>query len=179
MKKLVLDFDETLVYSSTQVMGVNSVPFTVNDTTFYTMLRPRAKEFLKFVRQKFEVCVWSTGKQAYLDAVWDYIALDGFTLWGREQCRQADPPPANGGEPYEKPLRQLTDDLSQIVLVDNSPSMFAKCPLNGILCRTWRGDPHDTELEHLSYYLEWLERQPSMQRDHHAWRLETLCLRSR
>ena len=179
MKKLVLDFDETLVYSTLQSMGPECVPITVDDTTFYTMLRPGTKDFLEFVRRKFDVIIWSTGQENYLNAVWKHINLDGFTLWGREHCKAMESNTANAPEPYEKPLRLLTEDLSQIVIVDNTPSVFAKYPLNGILCRTWRGEPYDTELEHLSYYLEWLNQQPSMQRDHHAWRLETLSLRSR
>ena len=177
MKKLVLDLDETLVYSTFDPIGPGSIRLEVENSVFYTMLRPEAKAFLEFVAKKFDVTIWSTGTEAYIRAIWAYLELDGFTLWGREHCKKLDPVPENCTEPYEKPLRQITEDLSQIVIVDNTASMFSKCPLNGILCRTWRGDTNDTELEHLSYYLEWLERQPSMQRDHHAWRLETLSLR--
>ena len=178
MKKLVLDLDETLVYSTLEPIGPDSVQLEVAGSLFYTMLRPGAKDFLEFVAKKFDVCIWSTGLESYVHAIWAYLGLDGFQLWGREHCKKMDPIPDHCTEPYEEPLRQLTEDLSQIVIVDNTASMFAKCPLNGILCRTWRGDSDDTELEHLSYYLAWLVRQPSMQRDHHAWRLETLSLRS-
>ena len=62
--------------------------------------------------------------------------------------------------------------------VDNTPAMFNKCPLNGILIGTWRGDPNDSELQHLACYLDWLSNQKSMQRNHQAWRIETLCKRS-
>ena len=178
MKKLVLDLDETLVYSTMEVFGPGCIQLEAENATFYTMLRPGTKPFLEFVAKKFDVCIWSTGTEAYIKAIWAHIGMDGFTLWGREHCKKLDHVPETCLEPYEKPLRQITEDLSQIVIVDNTASMFSKCPLNGILCRTWRGDPNDTELEHLSYYLDWLVQQPSMQRDHHAWRLETLSLRS-
>lgn len=176
IKKLVLDLDESLVFSTMESIGSNCVELSADGTRFFTMLRPGTKEFLRYVQQKFDVYVWSTGIQSYVESVWNYIGIDGFTLWGRDYCKKIDD---NGsGEPYEKPLRKITDDLTQIVLVDNTPSMFAKCPLNGILMRTWRGDPDDSELEHLSHYLEWLSTQKSMQRDHSAWRAETLCLRA-
>ena len=177
MKKLVLDLDETLVFSTLESTGPDSVPLTADGTSFYTTLRPGVRPFLEYVRSRFECYIWSTGIQAYLESVWDYIGVDGFTLWGREYCRRIDAP--HGVEPYEKPLRQITEDLSEIVIADNSPNMFSKCPLNGIHIRTWRGDMNDTELVHLQVYLDWLRKQPSMQRDHASWRIETLCIRSK
>ena len=178
MKKLVLDLDETLLYSTVEPVVPDCVKLSAADMQFYTAFRPGLRPFLEFVRDKFEVTIWTTGMQAYVEAIWNYLDLDGFRLWGRDYCKKLDPPPQNG-EPYEKPLRQITEDLTQVAIIDNMPGMFAKCPVNGILTRTWRGDPNDTELTHLSYYLEWLNTQPSMQRDHRAWRLETMCLRSK
>lgn len=179
MKKLVLDLDETLVFSTLESVGPDCVLLKAGGSPFYTMLRPGTKDFLERMHQKFEITIWTTGQQAYLESVWDYIGIEGCTLWGRDFCKRIDNPSPSTPEPYEKPLRKVCEDLSQVVLVDNTPSMFAKYPVNGILTRTWRGDPNDTELTHLGYYLEWLEKQPSLQRDHHAWRIETLCLRSK
>lgn len=156
--------------------GSNSVELSANGARFFTTLRPGTKDFLEFVRSKFEVTIWSTGMQAYVESIFDYVGIEGFTLWGREYCKKIDN--CAEGEPYEKPLRQITEDLTQIAIVDNTPSFFSKCPLNGILLQTWRGSANDTELEHLSYYLDWLSTQKSMQRNHQAWRLETLCLRA-
>ena len=123
--------------------------------------------------------IWTTGHQAYLESIWAYLDIPGFVLWGRDYCKKIQSPDKDCVEPYEKPLRLICEDLTQIVIVDNTPSIFAKYPLNGILSRTWRGDPEDTELTNLSYYLDWLNKQTSMQRDHQAWRLETLCIRSK
>jgi TFIIF-interacting CTD phosphatase-like protein len=177
MKKLVLDLDETLLYSTLEPVLPEAVQLVAAGSTFYTTLRPGAKAFLEEMSRKFECYIWSTGQQVYLESVWNYIDVPGYTLWGREYCRKIET--QSGAEAYEKPLRQITEDLSEIVIVDNSPAMFAKCPLNGILSRTWRGDMNDTELTHLRYYLDWLNTQESMQRDHQSWRLETLCLRSK
>lgn len=175
MKKLVLDVDETLVFSSTEMYSPTCVELSAGGAKFYTSFRPGAKSFLEYVAKNFECWVWSTGQLPYLNAIFDYLGISGFTIWGREQCVRTD---QNSSEPYEKPLRKITKDLTQIVIIDNTPSVFAKTPQNGIFTHTWRGDPNDTELEHLSYYLDWLKEQPSMQRDHSAWRMETLCLRS-
>lgn len=177
MKKLVLDLDETLVYSTMESSGEDAIKLSAAGSEFYTKFRPGIRDFLTNVSHRFECTVWSTGMQPYLESVWAYLHIDGFKLWGRDYCKPVDAP--TGSEPYEKPLRQITEDLSEIVIIDNTPAMFAKCPLNGILCRTWRGDKNDTELSHLWHYLDWLSGQDSMQRDHQAWRLETLCLRTR
>lgn len=177
MKKLVLDLDETLVFSTMQSVSPHCVSLSASGSEYFTMLRPGCREFLEHVKRKFECTIWSTGRQTYLESIWEYIAVDGFTLWGREFCKKISAP--EGGEPYEKPLRNITEDLTQIVLVDNTPNMLIKCPMNGILCRTWHGDMNDTELYHLQCYLDWLYTQESMQRNHQSWRLETLCLRSK
>ena len=176
IKKLVLDLDESLVYSTMESIGPQSVELSADGTRFFTMLRPGTKEFLEFVRNKFDVTIWSTGMQAYVESIFDFIGIEGFTLWGRAFCKKIEN--CTEGEPYEKPLRQITEDLTQIAIVDNTPAMFNKCPLNGILIGTWRGDPNDSELQHLACYLDWLSNQKSMQRNHQAWRIETLCMRS-
>ena len=152
MKKLVLDLDETLIYSGMESLGPECVELTAAGSTFYTLLRPGVREFLAHVSKQFECTVWSTGMQAYLESVWNYLNVDGFTLWGRDYCKPVEV--HDGREPFEKPLRQITEDLTEIILVD-------------------------TELSHLWYYLDWLRTQDSMQRDHQSWRLETLCLRTK
>ena len=177
MKKLVLDLDETLVFSTMESISPHCVCLSADGTQYYSMLRPGCRDFLEYVKRHFECTIWSTGRQNYLESIWEYIGIEGFTLWGRDFCKRIEV--TDGSEPYEKPLRQITDDLSQIVIVDNTPNMLAKCPLNGILCRTWHGDMNDTELHHRQHYLDWLRTQDSMQRNHQSWRLETLCLRSK
>ena len=176
MKKLVLDLDETLLFSKNEAYSPACVELSASGLTFCTSFRPGTKQFLEFVSKRFECWIWSTGHQAYLESVWDYLGVSGFTLWGRDYCVKTDR--ADVDEPYEKPLRNITGDLTQIVIVDNTPSVFAKTPQNGILTKTWHGDPADNELEHLSHYLDWLSRQKSVQRDHANWRFETLCLRT-
>lgn len=177
MKILVLDLDETLVYSTLTAESSNAIALTAEGAPYYTMLRPGLHAFLEHVSRSFECVIWSTGKQAYVESVWAYLGVPGFRLMGREFCKRIEA--HEGEEPYEKPLRNLTEDLRQIVIVDNSPAIFNKYPLNGILCRTWRGDMSDRELSHLRVYLDWLRIQESMQRDHQSWRLETLCMRSK
>ncbi len=175
MKKLVLDLDETLLFSSNEAYSPSCVELSAEGIPFFTSFRPGTHQFLEFVSKRFECWIWSTGHQSYIESIWAYLGIPGFTLWGREFCVKTD---RTDVEPYEKPLRKISTDLTQVVIADNTPSVFAKTPQNGILTRTWHGDPNDVELEHLSYYLDWLSHQDSMQRDHSRWRIETLYLRS-
>ncbi|MBQ9394017.1 MAG: HAD family hydrolase [Proteobacteria bacterium] len=177
MKKLVLDLDETLVFSTMEPAGSDSLEFTIEDSKFYSMIRPGVQPFLEFVRKHFECTLWSTGVQPYVECMAKHLGISDFTIWGRDYCKRIEG--SDAVDPYEKPLRKITENLTEIVIVDNSPTVFNKWPQNGILVRTWRGEPNDTELEHLMYYLAWLEKQRSMQRDHQSWRIETLCLRSK
>ena len=176
MKLLILDLDETLVYSTLDAVSPHCTKRAVEGNEYYTMFRPGLHPFLHHVRKYFECYIWSTGQQPYVEDVWSHIDMDGFKLWGRNFCSHTS---TNPNEPYEKPLRKITDDLTQAIIVDNTASVFAKTPLNGIEIRTWHGDQSDTELEHLAHYLDWLRHQTSFQRDHSAWRFETLCLRSK
>lgn len=175
MKKLVLDLDETLLCSSKEAFNPQCVELCAEDVKFYTCFRPDVRPFMDFVTKHFECWIWSTGRQAYVESIANHLGLENVTIWGRDYCLKTD---RTDVEPYEKPLRRVSEDLSQVVICDNTPSVFAKTPQNGILIRTWRGDQNDRELVHLSYYLQWLAKQPSMQRDHASWRLETLALRA-
>ena len=176
-KKLVLDLDETLVFSTIESAGSHSIELMAAGTPFFTTLRPGVKSFLEHVSKKYDCYIWSTGVQPYIESLWNYIGVPGFTLWGRSYCRRIEG--FDSLEPYEKPLNKITEDFSRVVIVDNTPSMYSKYPLNGIPIRTWRGDREDTELEHLQIYLDWLSNQESVQRVHQSWRIETLCLRSK
>ena len=54
MKKLVLDLDESLVYSSMEAISPSCIELHASGSTFYTMLRPGAKTFVEYVSKRFE-----------------------------------------------------------------------------------------------------------------------------
>lgn len=55
---------------------------------------------------------------------------------------------------YVKDLAKLGRDLAKIIIVDNVQSNFQMQPDNGILIKTWIGDPADNELRTLSNLLK-------------------------
>ena len=130
MKKLVLDLDETLVFSTMEPAGSDSLEFTIEDSKFYSMIRPGVQPFLEFVRKHFECTLWSTGVQPYVECMAKHLGISDFTIWGRDYCKRIEG--SDAVDPYEKPLRKITENLTEIVIVDNSPTVFNKWPQNGI-----------------------------------------------
>ena len=59
---------------------------------------------------------------------------------------------------YVKDLGRLGRDLSQTIIVDNSPDAYAWHPENAVACTSWYGEdapPYDDELAQIT---DWLER---------------------
>ena len=55
---------------------------------------------------------------------------------------------------YVKDLGKLGRDLAKIIIVDNVQGNFQMQPDNGILIKSWIGDPADNELRSLSNLLK-------------------------
>ncbi len=178
MKTLVFDLDETLVFSSLEATDDADHVLSIAGQTVYVQVRPGALAIARTMRELFACRVWSTGQPIYVEAVCAAMGLEWMEIWGRDRCRRLDAIPENHFEPYDKPLHLISQDLAKIVIVDNAPGAFNCNPENGIPINTWRGDPEDRQLFHLTYYLRWLHHLPDMRRDHRAWPQETVILRN-
>lgn len=151
---LVLDLDETLVHCTVEpntpnVDMVFPVVFHGTEYQVHVKKRPYLEEFLKRVHKDFEVVVFTASQRVYADELLDRIDPDKTFIkhrMFRESCL-----PVEGN--YLKDLNVLGRDLSNMVLVDNSPHAFGYQVDNGIPIESWFEDPNDTELLKLEEFL--------------------------
>lgn len=154
---LVLDLDETLVHCSVEGTGEADLIFPVdfNGTVYQVSVkkRPHMAQFLEMVADKFEVVVFTASQQVYADTLLDILDPKGTLIKHRlfrDSCLLVD------GN-YLKDLNVLGRDMSQMVLVDNSPHAFGYQIDNGIPIESWYDDPKDTELLKLAQFLTRIE----------------------
>ena len=156
-KTLILDLDETLVHSS-------FVPFEKNDITLnvdfesvmyniYVLVRPGAEEFIKKVSKYFEIVIFTASISKYALPLLDILDHEKKIKYRltREHCTFL-----NGI--YIKELKKLNRNLSDLIIVDNSPLAYAFDSDNGLPIKTWYDDPNDNELDKIYPLLEFLSR---------------------
>jgi RNA polymerase II subunit A small phosphatase-like protein len=161
-KCLVLDVDETLVHSSYKPTAKYDLhlPCEVNGGVchIYVSYRPHLRQFLEFVKNLFEVVIFTASVDIYCNPLMDKLDPDG-TLGAqrlfRDHCSSV-----NGS--YVKDLSLLGRPLDQICIIDNSPVAYLFQPRNAIPIISWFDDPNDTELTDLMPTLRALAEAPDV-----------------
>lgn len=151
-KTLVLDLDETLVYSSFTCTFEPDIviPVQVGDKVYslFVKERPGVRAFLRAMEANFELVVFSASISEYAERVTDWLdeeqRIEGRLC--REHCEETP-------EGHIKDLSRLGRDLRQVILLDvfstqNSPISASYQPDNLLLISSFRGSD-DTELEQL------------------------------
>lgn len=153
---LVLDLDETLVHCTVEPVEDADLVFPVDfhGMTYqvHVRLRPYLFEFLEKIKGKYEVIVFTASQKVYANELLNLIDPEGKYIQHRmyrESCLAVE------GN-FLKDLNVLGRDLSQCVLVDNSPHAFGYQVDNGIPIESWFDDPKDTELRKLERFLRTL-----------------------
>uniref|UniRef100_A0A6B2LCW0 FCP1 homology domain-containing protein n=1 Tax=Arcella intermedia TaxID=1963864 RepID=A0A6B2LCW0_9EUKA len=151
---MVLDLDETLVHSSFKLVPCDFVvPVTIDEKTYkvYVAKRPHVDEFLKRCGELYEVVIFTASLAQYADPVVDLLDIHKVVDWRlfRESCT-----PFKGA--YVKDMGRMGRDITQIMIVDNSPHSYLFNRENAIPCETWYNDQNDTELLEMIPLLEQL-----------------------
>eukprot|EP00667_Euglena_gracilis_P009167 EG_transcript_9306 len=145
---LVLDLDETLVHCSTDAAEIPNpdfvfhVDFQSNVYTVNCRTRPGLEEFLEYIKNRFEVVIFTASQKVYANKLLDILDPTQEIFHHRvfrEGCTNVE------GN-YLKDLSALGRDLGRTVIVDNSPQAFAYQLDNGIPILSWFESPHDREL---------------------------------
>jgi len=176
-KCLVLDLDETLVHSSFQKVDDAdfTIPVNIDHTihNVYVLKRPGVDEFLARMSVEYEIVIYTASLSKYADPLLDRLDKQKVinSRLFRESCVYYD------GH-YIKDLSLLNRDITQCIIVDNSPMSYTFHPDNAIDCGTYIDDPADIEMWQIADFLEaivgvsdvrgkcrgwryWCERNPS------------------
>lgn len=147
-KCLVLDLDETLVHSSFRaVAGADFViPVQIEDVVHfvYVAKRPGVDEFLLEMSKYYEIIIYTASLNKYADPLLDLLDTHKVirTRLFRESCVYYE------GN-YVKDMSLINRDLSQSIIVDNSPNSYIFHPENAIDCSSFIDDPYDRELDQI------------------------------
>jgi len=97
----------------------------------------------------YEIVVFTASLAQYADPVIDLLDIHKVVDWRlfRESCT-----PFKGA--YVKDMGRMGRDISQIMILDNSPHSYLFNRENAIPCETWYNDTTDRELEEIIPLLE-------------------------
>lgn len=155
-KLLILDLDETLIFSSLEKLSIKE-DFSLGD--YFVYKRPDLDTFLKYVQNSFQLAVWTSSTSDYADGIIEQLFPDQSFLkfvWARERCvSKID---IETGEQYWvrdlKKVKKLGFDLSKILVIDDSVEKLERNYGNHIPVIPFLGDPKDDELPKLANFLE-------------------------
>lgn len=167
-KCLVLDLDETLVHSSFKPTQNPDfiIPVDIDGTVHqvYVCKRPGAEEFLIEMAKHYEIVIYTASLSKYADPLLDRLDPEGvirFRLF-REHCVQYE------GN-YVKDLSLLDRDITQTIIIDNSPMSYIFHPRNAIGCSSFIDDMNDRELDSIARFLTNIRAIDDVRSQLHTW----------
>ena len=179
---LILDLDETLVFATSKQLE-RAADFEV--FSYYIYKRPYLNEFLHSVNNDYQLAVWSSASDDYVQEVAQQIFpkdIDLKFVWGRSRStyqRKIQMNPYtdwydNSHHYYIKNLKKLKRQgyqLQRILIVDDTPHKAQNDYGNAIYPTEYEGDVKDNELQKLAYYLKPLKDKTNVRRiEKRNWR---------
>ena len=172
-KLLILDLDETLIYSDIdyslkdKIDKYDTILFFDNEEEknipIPLIIRPGLFEFLEYVSKEFDLIIFTASEQDYADTIINYIEKDKkyfkMRLY-RDDCIFIEP------GLYIKDLRIFYGykNLEDIIILDNSLFSFANQLNNGILITSFYSDKNDTFLINIKDYLDYIKDEKDIRK---------------
>ena len=166
---VILDVDQTLIFASKNRLG-RRPDFEVYDYAVYK--RPNLNEFITRLDKSYEIAVWSSAGNDYVNSIISQLELDVKLqfIWGRNEAikkRQLNDYYETGNETeyyYVKPLKKVKRkgyELERILIIDDSPYKSKLNYGNAIYPKPYKGESGDNELLKLIDYLESIKDEPN------------------
>lgn len=140
-KTLVLDMDETMIFSSIFPPRKPVQGFKSGKPEFYVHKRPGLDEFLKVATEKFDVYVFTFAQREYAEPILDEVCpfIPREHRFYRESCRVEKGAIMKDLEIFGRPE-------TDVILVDDNKDNMKFYPKNTILVPSWWGSPYDEVL---------------------------------
>ncbi|BAY86222.1 hypothetical protein NIES267_57280 [Calothrix parasitica NIES-267] len=163
-KLLILDIDETLIYSSEKQL--DRIPdFKLDE--YFVYIRPGLKEFILSCSKLFSLAIWTASSSEYAREAIKNIFPDNLKLefvFTGERCllkRNLDLDVIEVFKPLKK-VKRKGYSLNHILIVDNIAETFKYNYGNGILVKEYLGEENDRELVLLLKYLEIIGKEENV-----------------
>ena len=155
-KLLVLDLDETLIYSSLTKLSFQE-DFKVEQ--YFVYKRPGFENFFNFIHENFNLAIWTSSTSDYADGIVKQLVPEQSILkfvWARDRCvSKID---IESREQYWikdlKKIKKLGFNLEKVLVIDDSPEKLQRNYGNHIPVIPFLGDPADDELSRLINFLK-------------------------
>ena len=124
-----------------------------NETISFNLhLRPGLFEFLSFIKEKFEIVIFTASRKEYADCILNYLDPE-HNIFDCRLYRDDCIPIKN--KVFIKDLRIFKNrSLRNLIIVDNSYYSFSNQVNNGILITSFYENENDNELLNLKKYLQ-------------------------
>ncbi|WP_299683009.1 HAD family hydrolase [uncultured Dokdonia sp.] len=152
---LILDLDETLIHA-TEVQ--QDIPHCFTYADYYIYKRPYLEEFLKMVSVYFDLAIWSSADDRYVEDIVAQIkppTIDFKFIWGRSRCttRRDYSLDTYIHEKRLKKVKKQGYTIERMLIVDDSPEKTKDNYGNAIYINPFEGNQEDHELQLLLKYL--------------------------
>lgn len=161
---LILDLDETLIHASEKELGR---PADFQVFYYHVYKRPFLESFLRGCHEHFELAIWSSAADDYVQAIVKQIIPEEIRLafvWGRSRCTYCfdhlsfESSPENYFSHYHyvkvlKKVKKRGYSLERTLIIDDTPTKSRRNYGNAIYPKEYTGEPEDNELRKLLAYL--------------------------
>jgi RNA polymerase II subunit A small phosphatase-like protein len=173
-KCLVLDLDETLVHSSFKPTAnpdyIIPVEIEGHVHQVYVCKRPGVDDFMRDMAKHYEIVIYTASLSKYADPLLDQLDIHKVIRYRlfREHCVHYE-------GSYVKDLSLLDRDISQTIIIDNSPNSYLFHPRNAIACSSFIDDMEDRELFSINSFLTKISGVEDVRAHVNLWTPETHC----
>lgn len=115
----------------------------------YVLKRPLCEEFILRMSKSYEIVMFTASLSKYAEPLYSKLDKNRVTatLLYREHCTFY-----NGL--FVKDMAKLGRPLSDVIIIDNSPTSYLFQPENSLPCTSWYDDMSDRELNEMVPILE-------------------------